>query len=139
MVVAKLTYPVANIGDSVITQLPPIVRFMTNYNSIWSKALVMPLTIRNCVLSYLITGKFFQEITSITETFCYQQFKQVANGIYRWQICYLLLLISNPAMSVKPSSIQTPLTLSHWLTAVQTVHAHCNVSKAYLCINNALK
>ena len=30
--------------------------------------------------------------------FFYQQFKQVANGIFRWQICYLLLLISNPEL-----------------------------------------
>ena len=47
------------------------------------------------------TGLFFQEITFILDSqvaiFCYQYFKQVANGIFRWQICYLLLLISNPA------------------------------------------
>ena len=46
-------------------------------------------------------GLFFQEITFILDSqvaiFCYQYFKQVANGIFRWQICYLLLLISNPA------------------------------------------
>ena len=29
-----------------------IVRFMTKQNSVWSKALKMPLTIWNCVLSY---------------------------------------------------------------------------------------
>ena len=51
-VVAKQTYPVANIGGHVIAQLPSVVRFMTKHNSIWSKALVMPLTIWNCVLSY---------------------------------------------------------------------------------------
>ena len=47
-----ITYPVANIGDSVIAQLPPFVRYMTKHNSIWSKALIMPLTIWNYVLSY---------------------------------------------------------------------------------------
>ena len=65
----------------------------------------MPLTIWNCVLSYqdrrriisVKMGMFFQEIISITEfPDSYQQFKQVANGIFRWQICYLLLLILNP-------------------------------------------
>ena len=40
-VVATLRYLVAN-----------IVRFMTKQNSIWSKALIMPLTIWNCILSY---------------------------------------------------------------------------------------
>ena len=35
-----------------ITQLPSFDRFMTKHNSIWSKALVMPLTIWNYVLSY---------------------------------------------------------------------------------------
>ena len=60
-------------GGHVIAQLPPIIRFMTKQNSIWSKALIMPLTIWNCVLSY--KGKSFsvkiclfsQEITFITE------------------------------------------------------------------------
>ena len=51
-VVAKLTYLVAIIGGNVTAQLPPIVRFMTKQNSIWSKALIMPLTIWNRVLSY---------------------------------------------------------------------------------------
>ena len=51
-VVAKLTYLVATIGGHVTARLPPIVRFMTKQNSIWSKALIMPLTIWNCVLSY---------------------------------------------------------------------------------------
>ena len=44
---------------------------------------------------------FFQEITSITEFpgsnfFLLPIILTVANGIFRWQICYLLLLISNP-------------------------------------------
>ena len=51
-VVAKLTYLVAIIGSLVTTRLPLLVRFMTKQNSIWSKALIMPLTIWNCVLSY---------------------------------------------------------------------------------------
>ena len=42
-VVAKLTYLVAIIGDHVTAQLLPIVRFTTKQNSIWSKALIMPL------------------------------------------------------------------------------------------------
>ena len=71
--VAKLTYPVANIGGCVTAWLPPIVNFMTKQNSIWSKALIMPLTIWNCVLSINIRiisvkiGLFFQEITFRTE------------------------------------------------------------------------
>ena len=48
-VVAKLTYLVAIIGGHVTAQVPHIVRFMTKQYSIWSKALLMPLTIRNCV------------------------------------------------------------------------------------------
>ena len=46
---------------------------MTKQNSIWSKALIMPLTIWNCVLSYkqgnysVKIGLFFQIITFITE------------------------------------------------------------------------
>ena len=51
-VVAKLTYLVAIIGGHVTTKLPHILRFMTKQNSIRSKALIMPLTIWNCVLSY---------------------------------------------------------------------------------------
>ena len=51
-VVAKLTYVVAIIGGHVTARLLPIIRFMTKQNSIWSKALIMPLTIWNCVLSY---------------------------------------------------------------------------------------
>ena len=72
-VVAKLTYPVANIGGHVIAQLPSFVRFMTKHNSIWSKALIMPLTygIKFCLISKRIItvkmGMFFQEITSIKE------------------------------------------------------------------------
>ena len=49
---AKVTYLVAVIGGHVAALLPPIVRFMTKQNSIWSKALIMPLTIWDCVLSY---------------------------------------------------------------------------------------
>ena len=44
-VVAKQTYPEANISDCVIAQLLPFLRFMTKHNSIWSKALIMSLTI----------------------------------------------------------------------------------------------
>ena len=51
-IVAKLTYQVAIMGGYVTAWLPPIVRFMTKQNSIWSKALTMPLTIWNYVLSY---------------------------------------------------------------------------------------
>ena len=51
-VVAKLTYLVAIIGGHVTAKLPHIVRFMTKQNSVWSKALLMPLIIWNCVMSY---------------------------------------------------------------------------------------
>ena len=73
-VVAKQTYPVAIIGGQVTAGLPPIVRFTINF--IWSKALIMPLTIIiELVLSYkqknfsvkmeqLVVQK---KITSITE------------------------------------------------------------------------
>ena len=44
--------PVANICDIVVVELPPFVRFLTKHNSIWSKALIIHLTIWNCVLSY---------------------------------------------------------------------------------------
>ena len=57
-VVAKLTYPVANIGGLGIIQLPSFVRCMTKHNVIWSKALIMPLTIWNCVLSYQQNNNF---------------------------------------------------------------------------------
>ena len=50
--VAKLTSMVAIFGGHVTAGLPPIVRFKTKQNYIWSKALIMPLTIGNCVLSY---------------------------------------------------------------------------------------
>ena len=55
---AKLTNPIANIGCRVIDQLPSFVRFMTKYNSIWSKALIMPLIMWNCVLSYQQKNNF---------------------------------------------------------------------------------
>ena len=51
-VVAKLTFPVANIAGHVIAHLPSLVRFMTKHISVRSKALIMPLTIWHCVLSY---------------------------------------------------------------------------------------
>ena len=110
-VVAKLTYPVANTGGHVIAQLPSFVRFMTKHNSIWSKALIMPLTIWNYVFSYQQKNNFSENghvlcsskkllpyQNSQVATFCDQQFKHVANGIFRGQISYLLLLISNPAI-----------------------------------------
>ena len=71
--VAKLTYLAAVLGDHVTAWLPPIIRFMTKQNSVWSKALIMPLTIWNCVClikgtaSSVKIGLFFQEITFITE------------------------------------------------------------------------
>ena len=47
-------------------------------------------------------GFCFTEINLITKfqaaTFRYLLFQQVANGIFRWQLCYLLLLISNPGV-----------------------------------------
>ena len=58
-VVAKLKYLAAIIGGHVLAWLPPIVRYMTKQNSIWSKALKW-----NCVLS---DKHIFQEITFIPE------------------------------------------------------------------------
>ena len=49
---AKLTYLVASFGSHVTAKLPHIVRFKTKQNSIRSMALIMPLDIWNCVLSY---------------------------------------------------------------------------------------
>ena len=43
-------------------------------------------------LKLIVFGALYQ-----VATFCYQQFDQVANWIFRQQIYYLLLLISNPA------------------------------------------
>ena len=48
----KLTYLVSIMGGHVAARLPPIIRFMIKQNSIWSKALIMSLTIWNCVSSY---------------------------------------------------------------------------------------
>ena len=69
-VVAKLTYPVAIIGGCVIAHLPPYVRFMTKHNSIWSNALIMPLTIswgeRNTVVTtYFGENEFFSKMNTI--------------------------------------------------------------------------
>ena len=72
-IVAKLTYVVAIFGGHVTAGLPPIVIFKTKQNSIWSKALIMRLTIWNCVLSYkrknfsVNSSLLFRKITSITE------------------------------------------------------------------------
>ena len=49
---SKLTYLVAKIGGCITILLPPaliVVKFKAKQNSIWSKALTMPLTIWNCV------------------------------------------------------------------------------------------
>ena len=54
-------------------QLPPTVRLMTKQNGMCSKALIMPLTIWNCVclinrrIISVKIGLFFQEITFITQ------------------------------------------------------------------------
>ena len=48
--VEKLTYLVAIIGGCVYSY-HPLSDLWTKQNSIWSKALIMPLTIWNCVLS----------------------------------------------------------------------------------------
>ena len=72
-VIAKLTYLVAILGGHVTAWLPPIIRLMIKQNSIWSKALLMPLTIWNCVcltmgrVSSVKIGLFFQEIIFRTE------------------------------------------------------------------------
>ena len=49
---SKLTYLVAKFGGLITAHLPPalvVVKFKTKHNSIWSKALTVPLTIQNCV------------------------------------------------------------------------------------------
>ena len=71
MVAAKLTYTVAIIIDGVIALAPVVffVRFMTKHDSIWSKALMMPLTIWNCVLSYQHVGII--AVTIGIHVFCY--------------------------------------------------------------------
>ena len=67
-------------GGTVIAQLPPIVRFMTKQNSIWSKALIMPLTIWNCVLSHKKKNYFSENWLVLPRnyfqvaTFCYLLF-----------------------------------------------------------------
>ena len=74
MVVAKLSYLVAIFGGHVTAGLPPIVRFKTKQNSIWSKALIMPLNVWNCVLSNKHKTFFSVKISlqnSQVATFCY--------------------------------------------------------------------
>ena len=68
MVVAKLTYLKAIIVDHVTAKLPHIVRFMTKQNYIWSKALIMPLTIWNCVLSDKKKNYFSVKISLFFQT-----------------------------------------------------------------------
>ena len=58
----KLTYLEAIIGGHVTARVQPIVRFMTKQESIWSKELIMPLTIWNCVLTYKHKIKFSENL-----------------------------------------------------------------------------
>ena len=83
--VAKLTFLVAIIGGHVTARLPPIVRFMTKQNSIWSKALIMPLTIWNCVLSWK-QKNYFSENWLVLLRNCFH--KQIGLNIF-----YLVLSI----------------------------------------------
>ena len=106
-VVAKLTYLVAIIGGYVTAKLPAklphIVKCMTKQNSTWSKALIMPLTIWNYVLSYKKknyfseNGLFFQEITFRTEfpgsNFLLPTF--LTGGKWNFEVAYLLLATVN--------------------------------------------
>ena len=116
---SKLTYLVATIGGHVTAHLPPapvVVKFKTKQNSIWSKALAMPLTIRNLFSftsrrSSSVRIGFYLPVIDLLKncqaaTFCHQLFQQVANGILRWQICYLLLLISNPGSAIRNIFVQ---------------------------------
>ena len=92
-VVAKLKYLVAIISGHVLAWLPPIVRFMTKQNSISSKALIMPLTKWNCVLSQkhlLVQWKsawFFKKLLSYQNfqvaTFCYPHFLTCSNSDFQ--------------------------------------------------------
>ena len=112
---AKLTYLVAIIGGHVTAQLPTSVRFMTKQNSIWSKALIMPLTIWNCV--FLIKrkiisvkiGLFFQEITFRTEfpgsNFLLHRF--LTGGKCDFQVAILLLATNN----FEPYSLHITISL----------------------------
>ena len=51
------------------------------------------------------TGFYFPVLNllqhCVTANFCHTLFQQVTNGIFRWQICYLLQLISNPEVATK--------------------------------------
>ena len=72
-----------------MAQLLAIVRLMTKQNSIWSKAFLMPLTIWNCVCHINRT------IISLKNVLLFLVLTGSKLG-FRLQICYLLLLISNP-------------------------------------------
>ena len=77
-VVANLTYLVAIVGGHVTAGLPPIVRFKTKQNSIWSKVLIMPLTIWNCILSYKHKNFFSENQLAVPKNY-------FPNRIPRWQ------------------------------------------------------
>ena len=69
----------------------------------------MPLTIWNCVLSYKQNDYFSEKQLALPRNYFHNRFpgsnfllphfKQVAIWVFRWQVCYLLLLNSNPEFS----------------------------------------
>ena len=99
-VVAKTNIPNSNYWWPCNSPVPPIVRFMTKQNFIWSKAL-MPLLIWNCVclINRRIISVKIQEITFRTEfpgsNFLLPTFLTGTNEIFRRQICYFLLILLN--------------------------------------------
>ena len=70
-------------------------------------------------------------------TFCHQLIQQVANGIFRWQIYYLLLLISNPVtfilLSAPPdvSLYQYDETSGYYYDPVTTLYYDANTTYYY--------
>ena len=104
-VVAKLTYLVAITGGHITAQLPPIVRLMTKQNSVWSKALIMPLTTWNYIWFYKKEKKFsdsecacscrklLPQQTFQIAAFCYPGF--LPGGKWDFLVANLLLAIVN--------------------------------------------
>ena len=60
-------------GGHVTAQLPPIIRFMTKQNCVWSKALIMPLTVWNCVLSYKEKSYFSENQFVLPKNYCHNR------------------------------------------------------------------
>ena len=96
------TYLVANTGGPVT-----VVRLMTKQNSIWSKALIMPLTIWNSVLSNKQNNYFNGKHLALLRNYFHNRFPSsnfllptvLTGGKMGFQVANWLLLISNLALS----------------------------------------